>query len=171
MITITNETPSENDYPVSFGGDITLQKVDTSYSDYKFEVTGLRDYAFTFWIPKTDAGGSTVDYEAVMYWLMLQVNTAAGGTNSKAHSNTIVFTLDSVVSGVATLDVSGYYNCVFNGESDGVFNLTIEGIGANAFDVDVDVNDAGGNSSWPDPGDVFRWLMEKLKELVCPNCL
>lgn len=170
MISISNETPSGDNYPASFSGDITLQKVDQNSTEYKFEVSGLRDNAFTFWIPKSEAGGSTVDYELVAYWLMNQVESASGGSNLSSGEISVVFDLNNVSSGVATLDVSGDYICRHLSLEEEVFSLKIQGIGGNYFDIEVPQNEAGGNS-WPDPGDVFRWLMEKLKELVCPNCL
>lgn len=169
MITTTNDTPNGDNYPCDFGGSITFEKIDESYSDYKFEVVGLTNNPFEFWIPKTIAG-TTIDYVAVAHWLMEHVETATEGYNSTDDEKTIAFSLNNITSGVAELDVSGYYSCTLLDEQNGTFYLTIFGVGANSYDVEPPVSESGGNSSWPDPGDVFRWLMKKLKEFICPEC-
>ena len=170
MITTNNETPSGSEYPCSFGGSITLEKIDSNSTEYQFECVGLTENPFTFWILKSIAG-STIDYEAVVYWLMEQVEAAAGGTNSSTLSMDIIFDLDSVSGGVATLDASGDYSCILNDMQNSKFHLTIEGIGDDSYDIVISVSDAGGNSSYPDPGDVFRWLTKQLKKHLCPECL
>jgi len=60
---------------------------------------------------------------------------------------------------------------VTEGEDGEVVELEIEGLTEEAFSFSVKVEDAGGNNAAPSPGDVFRTLMELLREYVCPHCL
>ncbi len=56
-------------------------------------------------------------------------------------------------------------------ENGQFFDLEIEGLTETPFQYKMNVEDAGGNADSPDPGDVFRTLMELLKRTVCPHCL
>lgn len=49
--------------------------------------------------------------------------------------------------------------------------LEVKGLTKNPFEVIVNVEDVGGNMESPDLGDLFRFLMELLKNTVCPHCL
>lgn len=51
------------------------------------------------------------------------------------------------------------------------FALEIKGITEKPFEVEINVEDAGGDEEGPSPGDVFRTLMKMLKDYVCPHCL
>jgi len=72
-------------------------------------------------------------------------------------------------------EVSGSFQMELIGMTEGedgeVFELEIEGLTENKFSFSVKVEDAGGNNAAPSPGDVFRTLMELLREYVCPHCL
>jgi len=56
-------------------------------------------------------------------------------------------------------------------ENGQFFDLEVKGITNNPFEFKINVEDAGGNLEGPDPGDVFRFLMELLKKTICPHCL
>ena len=72
-------------------------------------------------------------------------------------------------------EVSGSFQIkvieVKKGKNGEIFELEIEGLTEEKFSVSIDVEDAGGNNSAPDPGDVFRTLMELLRRYACPQCL
>lgn len=73
----------------------------------------------------------------------------------------------ATVSGSFKIEVLDTY------QVDGVdfFELEIEGLTPNKFKFNISADDAGGSTTAPDPGDVFRTLMKWLKELLCPECL
>ena len=60
---------------------------------------------------------------------------------------------------------------VVEDETGQFFELEVEGLTDNPFPFKINVEDAGGNLEGPDPGDVFRFLMELLKKIICPHCL
>ncbi|GAH02017.1 unnamed protein product, partial [marine sediment metagenome] len=56
-------------------------------------------------------------------------------------------------------------------ETGQFFEMQIEGLTETPYNVKMNVEEAGGDESGPDPGDVFRTLMELLKKHLCPQCL
>ena len=56
-------------------------------------------------------------------------------------------------------------------ENETFFEIEIEGLTDNPFRFKINAEDAGSTENGPDPGDVFRFLMELLKKLICPHCL
>ena len=72
-------------------------------------------------------------------------------------------------------EVSGQFNIelleTVEEKTGQYFKLSIEGLTETPFNYRVAVDNAGGNPEAPDPGDVFRSLMELLKRIACPECL
>ena len=56
-------------------------------------------------------------------------------------------------------------------ETGQFFEMQIEGLTETPYKVKMNVDEAGGDEAGPDPGDVFRTLMELLKKHLCPQCL
>ena len=170
MIEITNDTNVGDEYPATFSGDITLEKISSTSLEYKFNCVGLTENDFNFSVLKTEVGGSSIDYEKAFEWLMNQVEFSVASSNAFSDSMNIISSFDNLSSGIATLNISGDYLCYHDDTIGAIFELSIYGVSENSFEVEVPKIEAG-NSSVPSAGDVFRWLMKKLKELVCPECL
>ncbi len=56
-------------------------------------------------------------------------------------------------------------------ETGQFFEMQIEGLTETPYSVKMNIDEAGGDEAGPDPGDVFRTLMELLKKHLCPQCL
>jgi hypothetical protein len=168
MVSVTNETPSGSTYPVTIGGNFKLDQIDESGTTYTFTCKGLHTSDFDFEIDKTDAETSgNIDLEKVAAWLFAKVKNCIASYNVTGGTDNMTF---DNASGT-TVDVSGVVDVVHNGNDGDDFELTIEGLEVKNFDGNVPVSEAGGNSAYPNPGHVFRWLMKKLKENLCPECM
>jgi len=80
-------------------------------------------------------------------------------------------TTNETVSGTDyPVSIEGDITVTLDSETSTKYFLTIKELTDNDFTVTVPKTELPANTEL-DPGDVFRWLMEKLKKHLCPSCL
>lgn len=175
MIQLTNLTPNGDIYPVQFSDDFTLEIKTTNANDYEIECEGLTDNPFTFTITKENAEqNGSFDAEKTAKWLFDQITLSVAAFDLESSSSALTFSHSGTSGDIYTIDISGDVDIehLSTTTSDPKqFEVNVVGLCSDDFSVFVDVDDAGGNESAPDPGDIVRWLLEKLKDLLCPSCL
>lgn len=169
---VSSQSSSGSVHTAELGGQVSIELLSSETNHYVVKATGFSQTYFTFTIPKTQAEVSGVfDHETVCNWLLSKIDNATNGTNRTAAPNDVSFSLDSSEDDIYVFDVSGDIQADENSKVDGVYNLTINQLGDVEFTINVDaseIDDANGNLDW---GDLLRWILEKLKKYLCPECL
>lgn len=68
------------------------------------------------------------------------------------------------------VSIYGDITIVLDSETETKYFITVKELTDNDFTATVPKSELPTSESL-DPGDVFRWLMKKLKEHICPTCL
>lgn len=174
MIILTNQQQTGNKYPCNVSGGYSFKILSTSSGTYSIRVFGLTDNYFDCEVDSSEVEtNGSFDYDLFFAWIQLQMQETSqdsSGSSSSLDEITQTFVQINESTDEYEFNLGGSFT-VQEVSSDSVnYYFRFHTVDGDSFDFTIEKTEDAVQYGI-DPAKLLRWLLKKMKEALCPECL